>query len=71
MIAEEQWMSIKRSEYEFITIIHKYKKKDAYNYMPKFEDASILNPNGSKNVRNLEEPKELMTLVQNQSVYVM
>jgi hypothetical protein len=31
--------------------MNKYKKKDVYNYMPHFEDTSILNPNGSKNVR--------------------
>jgi hypothetical protein len=39
--------------------------------MPKFEDASILNPNGSKNVRILGEPKEFIKLVENQSFNVM
>ena len=62
---------MKRSEYAFVTIINKYKKKDAYNYMPKFEDASILNPNGSKYVKTLGEPKELINLVENQSFKVM
>jgi hypothetical protein len=71
MTAEEQKLSIKRSEYAFITIMNKYKKKDAYNYMPKFEDASILKSNGSKYVRTLGEPKELIKLVENQSFNVM
>ena len=67
MTAEEQRLSTKRSEYAFITIMNKYKKKVVYNYMPKFEDASILNPNGSNNVRILWELKEFIKLVQNQS----
>ena len=54
MTAEEQRLSIKRSEYAFITIMNKYKKKDVYNYSPKFEVASILI---SKNVRIMGEPK--------------
>ena len=66
MTAEEQRLSIKRSEYAFITIMNKYKKKDVYNYMPKFEDASMLNPNSSKNIKILGEPKEFIKLVENQ-----
>ena len=53
MTAEEQGLSIKTSEYAIITIMNKYKTKDVYNYMFKFEDTSIFNPNGSKNVRTL------------------
>ena len=51
--------------------MNKYRKKDAYNYMLKFEDASILNPNGSKYVKTLGEPKEFINLVENQSFKVM
>ena len=51
MTAKEQGLSIKRSEYAFIIIMNKYKMKDVHNYTPKFEDTSIFNPNGSKNVR--------------------
>ena len=71
MTAEEQRLSVKRSEYAFVTIMNKYKKKDVYNYMPKFEDASILNPNGSKYVKTSGEPKEFINLVENQSFKVM
>jgi hypothetical protein len=35
--AEEQRLSAKRSEYAFVTIMNKYKKKDVYNYMPRFD----------------------------------
>jgi hypothetical protein len=49
MTAEEQKLSTKRSEYALITIMNKYKKKDVYNDMPRFDDASILDSNGSKN----------------------
>ena len=48
-----------------------HKKKDAYNYMPKFENASILNPDGSMYVKTSGEPKELIYLVENQSLKVM
>ena len=71
MTAEEQRLSVKRSEYAFVTIMNKYKKKDVYNYLPKFEDASILNPNDSKYVRTLGEPKKFINLVKNQSLRVM
>jgi hypothetical protein len=71
MTAEEQRLSVKRSEYAFVTIMNKYKKKDVYNHMPKFEDASILNLNGFKNARILGEPKEYIKLVQNKSLNVM
>ena len=71
MTAEEQRLSVKRSEYAFVTIMNKYKKKDVYNYMPKFEDASILNPNGSKYVKTSGEPKDFINLVENQSFKVM
>ena len=47
MTAEEQRLSVKRPKYAFVTVMNKYKKKDSYNYMPKLEDASILNPDGS------------------------
>ena len=36
-----------------------------------FEDASILNPNGSKYVKTSGEPKEFINLVENQSFKVM
>jgi hypothetical protein len=42
-------------------------KKDVYNYMPKFDDVSVLDSNGSKNVRTSGEPREFINLVQNQS----
>ena len=71
MIAKKQRLSVKRPEYALVTIMNKYKKNDAYNYMPKFEDASILNPNGSKYVKTSEEPKEFINLVENQSFKVM
>ena len=71
MTAEEQRLSVKPSEYAFVTIMNKYNKKDAYNYMPKFEDASILNPNGSMYVMTSGEPKEFINLVENQSFRVM
>jgi hypothetical protein len=51
MTAEEQRLTAKRSEYDFVTIMNKSKKKDVYNYMPRFDDASVLDSNGSKNVR--------------------
>jgi hypothetical protein len=51
MTAEEQRLSAKRSEYAFETIMNKYKKKDVYNYMPRFDDASVLHSDGSKNVK--------------------
>ena len=51
MTAEEQRLSVKRSEYAFVTIMNKYKKKDVHNYMPRFDDASGLHGVGSKNVR--------------------
>ena len=71
MTAEEQRLSVKRSEYVLATITNKYKQKDAYNYMPKFEDASILSPYGSKYVRTSGEQKEFINLVENQSFRVM
>ena len=71
MTAEEQRLIVKRSEYAFVTIMNKYKKKDAYNYMPKFKDVSILSPNGSKYVRILGESKEFIKLVKKQSFNVM
>jgi hypothetical protein len=51
MTAKEQGLSIKRSEYAFITIMNKYNMKDVHNYMPKFEDTSIMNHKDSKNVK--------------------
>jgi hypothetical protein len=51
--------------------MNKYKKKNVYNDMPRFDDASILDSNGSKNVRTLEERKEFINLVENQSFDVM
>ena len=71
LTAEEQRLSVKRSKYAFVTIMNKYKKKDAYNYMPKFENASILSPNCSINARTLEEPMEFINLVENHSLRVM
>ena len=62
---------MKQSKYTFVTIMNKYKKKDTYNYMPKFEDASIFNPDGSMYVMTSGEPKEFMNLVENQSFKVM
>ena len=69
--AEEQRLSFKRSEYAFVTIMNKYKKKDAYNYILKFEDASVLNPDGSMYVKTSTEQKEFISLVENQSLKVM
>jgi hypothetical protein len=54
--AEEQRLSVKRTDYAFVTIINKYKKNDVYNYTPKFNDASALDSNGSKYVRTSREP---------------
>ena len=71
MTAEEQSLSIKRFEYAFVTIMNKYKKKDVYNYMPRFDDASVLHSDGSKNVRTSREPRKFINLVQNQSFRVM
>ena len=71
MTAEEQRLSAKRSEYAFVTIMNKNKKKDVYNYMPRSDDASVLHSDGSKNVRTLGEPREIINLVQNQSLRVM
>jgi len=71
MTAEEQRLSGQRSEYAFVTIMNKFKKKDVYNYMPRFDDASVLGSDGSKNVRTSGEPKEFINLVQNQSFRVM
>ena len=71
MTAEEQKLSGQRSEYAFVTIMNKFKKKDVYNYMPRFDDASGLHSVGSKNVRTLREPREFINLVQNQSFKVM
>jgi hypothetical protein len=51
--------------------MNKYKKKDVYNNMPKFDDASGLDSNGSKNVRMLGEPSEFINLVQNQPFELM
>ena len=51
--------------------MNKFKKKDVYNYMPRFDDASSLHSVGSKNVRTLGEPREFINLVQNQSLKVM
>ena len=51
MTAEEQRLSVKRSEYAFVTNMNKFKKKDVYNYMPRFDDASVLHSDGSKNVK--------------------
>ena len=39
--------------------------------MPRFDDVSFLDCNGSKNVRTLGEPKEFINLVENQSFRVM
>jgi hypothetical protein len=64
-------LSVKRSEYSFVTIVNKYKKKDVYNYMPKFDDASVLDSNGSENVKTSGEPRELINLVQNQYFQLM
>ena len=71
MTAEEQRLSGQRSENAFVTIKNKFKKKDVYNYMPRFDDASVLNSNGPKNVRISREPREFINLVQNQSFRVM
>ena len=71
MTSEEQRLSANRSEYAFVTIMNKYKKKDVYNYMPRFDDASVLDSDGSKNVRTSGEPREFINLVQNQSFKVM
>ena len=71
MTAEEQKLSGQRSEYAFVTIMNKFKKKDVYNYMPRFDDASGLHSDGSKNVRTSGEPREFINLVQNQSFKVM
>ena len=71
MTAEEQRLSAKQSEYVFVTIMNKYKKKDVYNYMPWFDYASVLHSDGSKNVRTSGEPKEFINLVQNQSFRVL
>jgi hypothetical protein len=69
--AEEQRLSVKRSEYAFVTIINKYKKKDVCNYMHRFDDASVLDSNGSKYVRTLGEPKDFINLVGNQYFKLM
>ena len=71
MTAEEQKLSGQRSEYAFVTIMNKFKKKDVYNYMPRFDDASGLQSKGSKNFRTSGEPTEFINLVQNQSFKVM
>ena len=71
MTADEQRLSAKRSEYAFVIIMNKYKKKDVYNYMPRFVDASVIDSDGSKNVRTSGEPREYINLVQNQSFRVM
>jgi hypothetical protein len=71
MTAEEQRLGTKRSEYAFVTIMNKYKKKDVHNYMPRFDDASVLDSHGSKIVRTSGEPREFINLVQNQSFRVM
>ena len=67
MTADEQILSAKRSEYAFVTIMNKYKKKDVYNYMPRFDVASGLYSDDSKNVRTSGESREFINLVQNQS----
>jgi hypothetical protein len=64
-------LSVKRSEYAFATVLNKNKKKDVYNNMSKFDDASVLDSNGSKNVRTSGEPREFINLVQNQSFKLM
>jgi putative IMPACT (imprinted ancient) family translation regulator len=71
MTAEEQRSSVKRSEYAYVTIMIKYKKKDRYNYMSRFNDASVLNSDGSINIRISGEPREFINLVQNQSFTLM
>ena len=63
MTAEEQRLSCQRSEYAYVTIMNKFKKKDVHNYMPRFDDASGLKSDGSKNVRTLGEPREFINLV--------
>ena len=52
-------------------IMNKYKKKDVYNYRPRFDDATVLDSDGSKNVRILGEPREFINLVKNQSFKLM
>jgi hypothetical protein len=71
MTAEEQRLSTRRSEYDFVTKMNKYKKKDVYNYMQHFNDASVPDGNGSKPVRSLGEPEGFINLVKNHSVKVM
>jgi hypothetical protein len=63
MTAEEKRLSDKRSEYAFVNIMNKFQKKDVYNYMPRFDDVSVLHGNCSKNVRTSGESREFINLV--------
>jgi hypothetical protein len=62
---EEKHLSYKRSEYAMVTIMNKFKNKEVYKKLPKFDDATHFGKVGSNSVKTTGEPKEYILLKEN------
>ena len=62
---EEKHLSNKRSEYAMVTIMNKFKNKEVYKKLPKFDDATHFGKVGSNSVKTTGEPKEYILLKEN------
>jgi hypothetical protein len=62
---EERRLSNKRSKYAMVTIINKFKNKEVYRKLPKFDDTTHFDKVSSGSVKTTGEPKEYIMLKKN------